>query len=145
MEAVCQPSGERDSEVNRHAQLGSCRQRAEPSGLRVQRQASFRIEDRCRLWWEGPEWLKLPKDCWPVTDEIVETDSMQKAKKTVVIATTAQVEARPGVDNIVEAEKLSKFWRLVKVTAWVKRFVHNLRSVTTKGPKLTSNWLRVGE
>ena len=62
------------------------------------------------------------------------------------MATAAEVEDKPGLDKLVDAENFSKLCRLVRVTAWVKRFVHNLKTVINKERgKQTARYLQVSE
>lgn len=85
-------------------------------------------------WWEGPNWLKDPKDVWP-TFQI-------KPDQTLVFS-----ERRRGLTvlnvNIVTNsfkwyEKFSKFSKMVRILAWVRRFIKNVKRENVNKENLLS-------
>ena len=42
------------------------------------------------LWWEGPDWLKLPSVCWPNQSQIPDAESVPEEEKEVCLATVVQ-------------------------------------------------------
>uniref|UniRef100_L7LXX7 Putative tick transposon n=1 Tax=Rhipicephalus pulchellus TaxID=72859 RepID=L7LXX7_RHIPC len=80
-----------------------------------------------RLWWKGPDWLSKTSDCWPTMDNFtpsMASDELLNCElKTVVpamIIVTKQALFSP--------EKYSSWIKMVRVTAWIRRFVNNCRS-----------------
>lgn len=90
----------------------------------------------CNLWWEGPSWLSLSSDLWPIgKPEIFELQNypedvlveMQKDKKVVG---TVSVEL-----NFIE--NYSNLNRLTRVTAYCLRFKNNAsltKNIRNYGP-----------
>ena len=75
------------------------------------------------LWWNGPMWLKA-KEEWPPeisTSTSPESKAEEKILQEVFKLTQAE---RDHIDILVD--KLN-FWKLVRVCAWVKRFIDNTR------------------
>ena len=60
---------------------------------------------------------------------------VEEKKSTTVLLTEAE---RPtGIANVIDVNNNSTLQRLVQVTAWVKRFVNNLRASVTQGSRST--------
>lgn len=75
------------------------------------------------LWLKGPEWLTEP-DCWPddiLTELNKETEA--EAKLTKEIFATA-METNDDLDQVLEKHS---FWKTVRVTAWIRRFLNNCK------------------
>ena len=95
--------------------------------------------------------MKLPKEECPVTDEISQTESLEEAKqpgKQTVLATTTTVGEKSDtadLSDLIEVKDFSTLGRLVRFTAWVKRFVHNAKAASNREPKITTDGLRVSE
>ena len=68
------------------------------------------------LWWNGPEWITMASTDWPVTDFNPPTDNLEIKKANVAI--------RVENDFI---QKFSRLNRLLRVTAYCKRFFFNCR------------------
>ena len=52
-------------------------------------------------------------------------------------------QGRERIDDVMEAERYSFYWKLLRVTAWV-RFVSNLKRMV-KGEQIRANYLSVQE
>jgi len=60
---------------------------------------------------------------------------VEEKKSTTVLLTEAE---RPsGIANVIDVNNHSTLQKLVQVTAWVKRFVNNLRASVTQGSRST--------
>eukprot|EP00794_Sanderia_malayensis_P012189 gene12189-biopygen9725 len=90
------------------------------------------------LWFQGPEWLKKGEDQWPKKLEISESEEVGKEKKKVnvmVVSTNVQT----GIGQIVDIDRYSTLNRLLRITAWVKRVVANLKGKINKGEVKSGN------
>lgn len=81
------------------------------------------------LWWNGPSFLKQDANDWPVVDvDLVEPLGGSEEEKTVVSnALTVDVLEGGGVGTVIERKKFSNLNKLLRVTAYVMRFVNNLK------------------
>ena len=105
-----------------------------------------------QLWWNGPEFLSKGKDAWPNlpgNPEVIgtepdtwlqlkkESSSSQKKQhnSTVlanVVADRVTSERKLNLDCIIPLKGFSSLQRLVRVTAYVLRFVSNLKRKNEK-------------
>ena len=105
------------------------------------------------IWWHGPPWLLEGKDKWPNPADVTELspdcyDEMRpsdKPKSKLIHSTGFVVESRiPSLSSVLDPNKFGDFKRLIRVTAFVIRFLRNSRSKGTKeklvGPLSTEEW-----
>ena len=105
-----------------------------------------------QLWWNGPEFLLKGKDAWPnlpVNPEVISTEpdtwlqlkkessSSQKKQcnSTVlanVVADRITSERKLNLDCIIPLKVFSSLQRLIRVTAYVLRFVSNVKRKNEK-------------
>ena len=95
-------------------------------------------------WWNGPQWLKQPKDKWPKW-EIPEKKQVDTGDTNRVLYEAKLVagegshpknrEQIIGIGNVIKEESFSTLRRLVRVTAWLLRFRDKmLKRATKEGP-----------
>ena len=79
-----------------------------------------------KMWWKGPKWLCGPRESWPAVGDVEGTEeSLLEVKKTSVMQVQ---EARVlGIESVVCIQAYSRFSKLLRVTAYVLRFVNNLK------------------
>ena len=80
-----------------------------------------------RLWFEGPNWLSSP-DKWPSQPEVCETS--ETVAETVKPKLENQMLAKEEKKDLIVDELLhrySSYWKLLRVTAYVKQFVNNCK------------------
>ena len=99
--------------------------------------------NKCELWWHGPKWLEDNEEAWPtwnipeVTKEILERmESETKSQKTFYETTKlagegvhggkAEVKKEP-TPFAVDDKKYSSLLRLLRITAWLLRFITKVR------------------
>ena len=106
-----------------------------------------------QLWWSGPEFLRGEKEQWPSLKmnfvEVTSNDSdprlelkkgscnnSNKQHDSSVLVNIASGEAtsekRLNLDCIIPLEKFSSLQRLMRVTAYVLRFISNLKQSKKK-------------
>ncbi|XP_064469210.1 uncharacterized protein LOC135383823 [Ornithodoros turicata] len=87
-------------------------------------------------WWCGPHWLIDDPTTWPAND--IEWDVKADEERTLK-ATVLQISSSPS--PLLNVESFSTCRRLLRVTAWVLRFVRNTRRST----RLSFSWLTAEE
>jgi hypothetical protein len=89
-------------------------------------------------WKNGPAFLLLPKEEWPIESTNADQDEVEReCKKTQAVGTVTSKETATGV---IDCERFSRWGRLVRVTAWVLRMKRN--SLSKINP---TNEIAVGE
>ena len=76
------------------------------------------------LWMEGPEMIQGEESTWPPrlpNDEVEK--SIDKNERRKVTHTTRNTPKK----SFISPDNFSNFWRLLRVTGWVQRFVANCR------------------
>ena len=99
------------------------------------------------LWFKGPAWLSYPND-WPRQPEVCQT--AETAKETIVNKT--MVMKNVNRDQSIIDQMLTKYTyhRLLRVTAFILRFVKNAKGGSVGGPLTTEEitnaehvWVRI--
>lgn len=96
------------------------------------------------LWWNGPPWLSQPVHLWPsqcITKEVnqdydKELISKELRARAVTLNTVVQSSSNNSLFECIDIDKYSCLEKLLRLTAWVKRFIHNSKpgSVKLRGP-----------
>ena len=74
------------------------------------------------LWWQGPGWLRQNKNQWPSMPELPDIPTPSEEEKE------QQISLLANIDELTLLEQISTYSRLVRVTAWLLRFINNCRS-----------------
>ena len=93
-------------------------------------------------WWNGPDWLKQPENLWPISSYEPTLDSSEERNmdsSCVVLRTGNQEDALPLV------QRTSSYSRLIRITAWIFRFIHNARNQTRRDGALYTEELTLAE
>ena len=85
------------------------------------------------IWWHGPKWLLGTEREWPnssISDTLPQEclDEMkhpQRTEKTAVLKTTVTA---PSIRNFIDYDRFSDYQKLLRVTAYVLRFIRNCRN-----------------
>ncbi|XP_035216460.1 uncharacterized protein LOC118189875 [Stegodyphus dumicola] len=75
------------------------------------------------IWWNGPPWLVKSLEYWPHSDTISKDYSHNFEAKKEKVQTLHIVSTQP----IIKAGNYSSYVRLLRVTSWILRFIHNCR------------------
>ena len=91
------------------------------------------------LWMQGPHWL-TDKSKWPQwkqtkvshlqTETTTDTDEAISAERTPQVVSTEQVP-QIGIHNVLKISNYSSLLKLLRVTAYLLRFVNNVRNLAT--------------
>ena len=98
-----------------------------------------------RLWFQGPNWLGSP-DKWPLQPEVCETSEIvvETVKPKVENQMLAQKKKKDlTVDKVLH--RYSSYWKLLRVTAYVKQFVNNCTKTKKQTAPLKTEELQGGE
>ena len=112
--------------LNKQEDWSHCPGEENPAEIGSRGVPAFRLRES-ELWWKGPKWLSSPKYNWPVVEEIVDTDESLREVKKIIVMEALMIEA-PSEESVIDIKAYSKFNKLVKVTAWVERFIKNLKA-----------------
>ena len=74
-------------------------------------------------WFDGPPFLQLPEEQWPTEQGAPDTTEVKKETRKVHI-----VKATMVPQPIFKCENMSSWKRFLRVTAYVFRFIHNVRA-----------------
>ncbi len=99
------------------------------------------------LWWEGPTWLKEGKDAWPKDFNPNESSEAKDERRKACVMTTV-VEEQCRVSNVMDIRRFNSLSKLLRVTAYVRRFLSNTRSKTERREcrkELTADEMREAE
>ena len=79
-----------------------------------------------KLWIEGPEFLKTDECTWP--EKLPSgTANPDHAKERRVEAHASSCKDRPAHESFLNPTNFSSLGRLVRITAWIQRFLANCR------------------
>ena len=89
------------------------------------------------LWWKGPQWLLADPAQWPEqSTSLCETLPMEEREICNLVTVNSATLAEP----VISTNRFSNFTHLKRVTAWILRFVSNLRATVSQrclSPHLT--------
>ncbi|GBM65990.1 hypothetical protein AVEN_152197-1 [Araneus ventricosus] len=74
------------------------------------------------LWWEGPSWLKKPREEWPLSEACPDFAIINSERKRAV-ASTINSELK----ELNYLSEISSYEKIIRVTAWIFRFYNNIR------------------
>ena len=80
----------------------------------------------CKLWMEGPAFLKEDESTWPAAPtkpKCVQTDSDPERRTLVKVHLTKNYTS-----DFINPSRYSSYGRLIRVTGWVQRFIVNCRA-----------------
>ena len=79
-----------------------------------------------QLWWKGPDWLTKGRNEWPKSLVIDESQEVGKERKKVNVLGVVVKEAK-DISQVIDINRYSTFGKLLRVTAYVLRFIRNLK------------------
>ena len=95
------------------------------------RGASLDDLEKSELWWQGPPFLVKAQDSWPkqkdFSKEACDSSEFRKEKAVTHSARAKKMDA----DFRLQPARYSKWMKLIRVTAWVLRFMKRLKQRRT--------------
>ncbi|GFQ67373.1 integrase catalytic domain-containing protein [Trichonephila clavata] len=107
-------------------QWGHCPGKDNPADLISRGTSAVKLAQN-ELWWHGSPWLKLTPDHWPNRHRVF-LDS-ELCSEEVEYRSSVHLAVTQQRDSLVDINRFSSLKKLLKVTAWVFRFVNNARNV----------------
>jgi hypothetical protein len=89
----------------------------------------------CDKWWNGPQWLGKSEEEWARFDVWRTQESKEEEKMSKVTCMSVNVLPQRRIMGIVDVKRFSQLSRLLKVSAWVMRFITNIRASVNKMEK----------
>ncbi len=114
-----------------------------PADIPTRSESLRNLEENSR-WFQGPEWLKNDDASWPKHKDIPDpTDDCvkeMKAQNQRNLETTLLIDAarEAKISELISCERFSSYEKLLRVTAFVLRFINNCRSKTKNREELTA-------
>ena len=126
------------------------------------------VELQFPRWIEGPALLRQREEEWPEdrssnaaneereicgTTDITVNCTYNTGMEVICLYVTEKekpvqkikvFQGRERIDDVMEAERYSCYWKLLRVTAWVRRFVSNLKRMVN-GEQIRVSYLLVQE
>ena len=75
------------------------------------------------LWWQGPQWLPV-KEQWPEEKLFGETRQLETVANALV------TDHKQDIPIVMDWSRYGSYNKVVRIMAWVKRYVNNLRLAT---------------
>ena len=78
------------------------------------------------LWWEGPSWLQQGKEAWPKGFSLEDSTEVREERKKASVMLNV-VQRNKQIGEFIDLNRFSTLSALLRVTAYVQRFIGNLR------------------
>ena len=120
-----------------------------PADLPSRGTSAVHLKSDLRL--HGPPWLRLDSGEWPRTqpDAAEPSECVTEARKLAMPAQVSGSSSAGGTDTglsgLVDAELYSSLSRLLRVTAWVLRWIHNAKGRARRTGPLSSSEISAAE
>ena len=95
-----------------------CPGETNPGNATTRGQNILKLVDN-NLWWNGPSWLKMPQESWPVNPSLEPSKAKAEEERKKVV----QVNAAIVRDTVINPSRYSKWSKLLRVTAYVLIFI----------------------
>ena len=86
-----------------------------------------------KLWWEGPDWLRKTSDGWPKFEANEKTSTVIEEQKRSAVMLVKVTQPRGIISSILDIKVFGTAERLFRVTAWILRFISNIKVKVKKG------------
>ena len=92
--------------------------------------------NKCELWWQGPEFLMGQEEFWPTFEKRKGIVVDNEERKTTGLSIVDNESTLPRVDYF-RSETVSKWRRLIRVRAWIRRFADNSQAAVHRTNRIS--------
>ena len=78
------------------------------------------------LWWKGPPWT-IDQKSWPSLPGLEKTEESETEKRSVNTTALISEKTQEGLEAIIDLQRYNSLHKVIRITAWVYRFVNNAR------------------
>lgn len=128
------------------AMWSHCKGKFNPADLPTRGQTAANLKES-ELWWKGPSFLTALNLVEESDEDQSDEDqgdedvtSELKQGQSIIVQLSSGSDER-GMEPVLDLLKYSKLKRVLRVTAWIKRFVHNASSSSKMRGELTADEL----
>jgi hypothetical protein len=94
--------------------------------------------ETARCWWFGPDFLRLSETEWPANEFELPTDTDEEIETTELLV-RAETKTRKGIGNVLDETRFSSLMKLLRITAYVFRFLRPRVSAFRLTPTVESS------
>jgi hypothetical protein len=107
------------------------------------------------LWWHGPHWLKLGD--WPIcetfdskilqisAEDTCDCGTCDATAEPVPSVSMVSHDVNPSVSHVIDTSRFHSLRKLLRVTAYVRRFIHNMKASRDTRNQQTLSASEIGE
>ncbi|GFT76069.1 integrase catalytic domain-containing protein [Trichonephila clavipes] len=93
----------------------------------------------CKLWWQGPPWLRLETSSWPKAESSCDeaSDEVKAEQKSVSIFNLFTHTSNDVIHRLFEHYSL--LTKIIRVFAYCQRFINNCKKIASQGSSISSS------
>ncbi|GFW67777.1 integrase catalytic domain-containing protein [Trichonephila clavipes] len=93
----------------------------------------------CKLWWQGPPWLRLETSSWPKAESSCDeaSDEVKAEQKSVSIFNLFTHTSNDVIHGLFE--HYSSLTKVIRIFAYCQRFIKNCKKIASQGSLISSS------
>ncbi|GFS96704.1 hypothetical protein TNCV_4754111 [Trichonephila clavipes] len=93
----------------------------------------------CKLWWQGPPWLRLETSSWPKAEYSCDeaSDEVKVEQKSVSIFNLFTHTSNDVIHGLFE--HYSSLTKIIRIFAYCQRFIKNCKKIASQGSSISSS------
>ncbi|GFX48215.1 integrase catalytic domain-containing protein [Trichonephila clavipes] len=93
----------------------------------------------CKLWWQGPPWLRLETSSWPKAESSCDeaSDEVKAEQKSVSIFNLFTHTSNDVIHGLFE--HYSSLTKIIRIFAYCQRFIKNCKKIASQGSSISSS------
>ncbi|GFW63656.1 integrase catalytic domain-containing protein [Trichonephila clavipes] len=91
----------------------------------------------CKLWWQGPPWLRLETSSWPKAESSCDeaSDEVKAEQKSVSIFNLFTHTSNDVIHGLFE--HYSSLTKVIRIFAYCQRFIKNCKKIASQGSSIS--------